>query len=52
MKDCFKNSFEMKVVDINVILEITVLREALVIKDFLIIRKLLSWFPRREVTAF
>jgi hypothetical protein len=52
MKDCFKNSFEMKVVGINVILEITVLREALVIKDFLIISKLLSWFPRREVIAF
>jgi uncharacterized protein YggT (Ycf19 family) len=53
MKDYFKNSFEMKVVVINVILEITVLREALVIKDFfLIISKLFSWFPRREVTAF
>jgi hypothetical protein len=36
MKDCFKNSFEKKVVGINVILEIIVLREALVIKDFLI----------------
>jgi hypothetical protein len=34
MKDYFKNSFEMKVVVINVILENTVLREALVIKDF------------------
>jgi hypothetical protein len=42
MKDCFKNSFEMKVVGINVIIEITVLREALVIKNFLIISKLLS----------
>jgi hypothetical protein len=52
MKDCFKNSFEIKVVGINVILEITVLREALVIKDFLIISKLFSWFPRRELTVF
>jgi hypothetical protein len=52
MKDCFKNSFEIKVVGINVILQITVLREALPIKDFLIISKLLSWFLRREVTAF
>jgi hypothetical protein len=52
MEDCFKNSFEMKVVGINVILEITVLREALVIKDFLIISKLFSWFPRRKVTSF
>jgi hypothetical protein len=42
----------MKVVGINVILEITVLREALVINDFLIISKLLSWFPRLEVTVF
>jgi hypothetical protein len=42
MKDYFKNSFEMKVVGINVILEIIVLREALVINDFLIISKLLS----------
>jgi hypothetical protein len=49
MKDCFKNSFEMKVVGINVILEITVLREALVIKNFFIISELL---PRREITAF
>jgi hypothetical protein len=52
MNDCFKNSFEMNVVVINVILEITVLIEALVIKDFLIISKLFNWFPRREVTAF
>jgi hypothetical protein len=52
MKDCFKNSFEMKIVGINVNLEITVLKEALVIKDFLVIRKLCSWFPRREVTVF
>jgi hypothetical protein len=37
MNDCFKNSFEIKVIGINVILEITVLREALVIKNFLII---------------
>jgi hypothetical protein len=37
MKDCFKNSFEMKVVDINVILEITVLREALVLKKFFLL---------------
>jgi hypothetical protein len=50
--DCFKNSFEIKVVDINVILEITVLREALVINNFLIISKLLSWFPRRKITIF
>jgi hypothetical protein len=42
MNDCFKNSFKIKVVGINVILEITVLREALVIKNFLIISKLLS----------
>jgi hypothetical protein len=52
MKDCFKNSFEMKIVSINVNLEITVLKETLVIKDFLIISKLFSWFSRREVTAF
>jgi hypothetical protein len=52
MKDYFKNSFEMKIVVINVIIEITVLREALIIKDFLVISKLFSWFPRREVTAF
>jgi hypothetical protein len=52
MKDCFKNSFEMKIVGINVNLEITVLKEALVIKDFLVIRKLCSWFPRREITVF
>jgi hypothetical protein len=51
MNDYFKNSFEMKVVGINVIFEITVLRETLVIKDFLIISKLFSWFSRREVTA-
>jgi hypothetical protein len=42
MNDCFKNSFDIKVIGINVILEITVLREALVIKNFLIISKLLS----------
>jgi hypothetical protein len=42
----------MKVDGINVNFEITVLKEVLVIKDFLIIRKLCSWFPRREVTAF
>jgi hypothetical protein len=52
MKDCFKNSFEMKIVGINVNLEITVLKEALVIRDFLVIRKLCSWFPRREITVF
>jgi hypothetical protein len=52
MKDCFKNSFEMKIVGININLEISVLKEALVIKDFLIISKLFSWFPRWEVTAF
>jgi len=52
MKDCFKNSFEMKTVGINVNLEITVLKEALVIKDFLVIRKLCSWIPRREITVF
>jgi hypothetical protein len=52
MKDCFKNSFEMKIVGINVNLEIPVLKEALVIKDFLIISKLFSWFSRREVTTF
>jgi hypothetical protein len=33
MKDCFKNSFEIKIIGITVILEITVLREALVMKD-------------------
>jgi hypothetical protein len=42
MNDCFKNSFEIRVVGINVILEITVLKEALAIKNFLIISKLLS----------
>jgi hypothetical protein len=52
MNDCFKNSFEMKIVGINVNLEITVLKETLVIKDFLIISKLFSWFSRWKVTAF
>lgn len=42
MNDYFKNSFETKVVVINVILEITVLGEAFVINDFLIISKLFS----------
>jgi len=37
MKDCFKNSFEMKVVGINVILEISSFKRSLVINDFLII---------------
>jgi len=37
MKDCFKISFEMKVVGINLILEISSFKRSLVINDFLII---------------
>jgi uncharacterized membrane protein len=52
MKDCFKNSFKIKVIGINVIFEINNFKRSFSYKEFSNYSKLLSEFLRREVTIF